>query len=132
MAAAVESINESFFSELSHDVAPAPAAAPSVSDLVYFTPSSNIMQDMGEEDAKCIYALDVGSSVMKAAETALLDASHVGFEFANNKMKYAICLFVKIVLMELADDRSLEDMFKWNLRNCTQLSIFMEVFEKKR
>lgn len=66
-----------------------------------------MMQDIARKDAECIYAQNVGLTVVKSTENALSDAIHVEFQFANNGLKSISFSFAENLLAGMAQNGSL-------------------------
>lgn len=87
-----------------------------------------MLRDLAKVEAIRIYAQNVGPSMIKAAEDALLDILQFDFKSANNGLRNALLHFTKTVLMEMAHDGSLDDFFKQKIENWTYLSMSMDSF----
>lgn len=75
-----------------------------------------------EDKAKRIYTSRVQVLVAKAVEKVLLDAFRIGFKSANDGLRTASFLFVKQILLKMAQNGVLDRVIDRNIERWTQSS----------
>lgn len=92
-----------------------PVAISSISDLSIVLKLRNAMRKMAQDEAKRIFAAQVGLSMQNAAGEALSDIFVVGSVEASTGFKNTFYHVTKRVLTKMAASCSLEDMFERNI-----------------
>lgn len=83
-----------------------------------------IIRQTAREEAKRLYAFEMGPSLFKATEDVLSWAFHIGYEEINERLKNPLSYLVETVLTEMVQRVSLDDLDDRYLEKLTKSLTF--------